>query len=670
MLDAFSKPPLQPCMVEELDPNESNSHTAAKEGAQATTDPDAKVVVIPAELAPEEEDQDMLADENMELETSLWDAALLVGVRLGDKLLFDWFTAVIVLVMTLVNSILQLLVVLAIPSSMGASPFEGGVLEAMASHRLMHNQRLDQTNLATLQTYTQQLCGGLAYNLLGDTTGNIQNYLQVDSDGNPEEGLVVSGVVVAAIAMLLWVLSMTCEFRRTLEVCAAIIKLDINKRHGFDVDEHSAEDCYVVARMTYVQKAFCFLVLSIRLTVASLLLIYGLQYLSHTVAVPDLILNACALEIVKDIDELMFDSMCSLNTKLLIENTRLKFTRPKAVVVERGLVLSRFAFVILVFVFGLQVFLLPFKKEIEEAEQRICHGDRDFVYAVHPVTNLPYFSNAAEEPAAVPWNGTSLSYLKCFYRAQYEIVAARAGGPLLGELTISLNDTEMGAILGTGELCEMGAGGHGSSACLDIPMSRLAELHTVDITEFASSPAECLDQPTHFEIMRRVCMQPSYSADAAFFSTFTTCADFAPVCTCEDEDTCGPGDFEARVQQYEINFNWIKLIRGVCPKSCGRCDSPTPAPAPSGGVAPASNSDSDSISTSPAPSHSPSPSPGGRRLEQELEASWQREQELREHVRELEQRQSETEQRLKALEELLSEGHSRKVQSASGVDAQ
>jgi len=520
------------------------------------------------------EPKDFLDDENMALESSVWDASMLVGLRHDGVLLFDWVTAVLLFVLMIANSSVQLTVVFAIDSSMASDPLSSDNLKSFAVQRLIDNHKLSSMNYADMMTPTKELCSGLRYNLLGDSMGSLANYLQVNEDGDSVAGSFnVPGYVVSSLAMLIWILSMLSEFRRTLEVMTAILKMQVKERDASDVVWDQEEDCYVVSQMSLVRKIWCVGIFMIRMIVASLLLFWGLKFLCYTYSVSDLILNSCALEVVKDIDEKIFDAICALRTKLTVENSRLKFARPKSKVVAHGLLSVRLGFIVAAFIVGLN-WLIPFRSAVKDALDIVCRGDKDFVYVTHPVVNLPFFSTTASRDNDTYLDPSPL-HLKCFYHARYEIVALRAGEPLLGKLhelgamKNTWNASTRALIDGTDPQCTE----TNTDLCMEVPLSKLEDFPSTDSDSFYQDRMSCKDHHTHFNIVRETCLHGDYAdSPLDWLHDRDSCSHFSNICRCTG-NPCGPPSFTDIIEQYKIPFDWIKVLWGLCPASCGLCQT-------------------------------------------------------------------------------------------------
>merc|ERR1719379_3109535 len=72
--------------------------------------------------------------------------------------------------------------------------------------------------------------------------------------------------------------------------------------------------------MSPVRKGLMFVNLLFRFVIFGMLLWIGAVYLAYTTSLEDIILNACALEFVRDIDDMIFANLLDAHFQLLLEN--------------------------------------------------------------------------------------------------------------------------------------------------------------------------------------------------------------------------------------------------------------------------------------------------------------------------------------------------------------
>jgi len=577
--------------------------------------------------------EDMLADENLALECNLWDAALLIGLKKDGKPVMNVLSSVFVVLLACCNIAIQATIIRAIQTSMTEDPFDESFFESIRRQRLYTNHAWEQKDFSQMESLAVQLCEGEAFNRMGGTSQDVRTYLQSDTGG-------VGGTVVASMALIIWILSMTTEFRRTFELLTAVLGLQ-HAGPGLDnVVADREEDCMVVERQGYFHKLFCCIVISIRLVVAVLLLYFGMQFLTHTVAVSDMILNACALEIVKSVDEMLFEAVSAVNIKLLVEHTRLKFNGSARPDVQMGMVFVRLLFISVWFMVGYFALLLPFHDNVVQTAAEICGGDKNFAYIIHPVSSLPYFS-ATTDFAETEYDDPSA--LQCFYEARYQLILMRAGGPMTDLLSIERNVTLQMIVNGTHSSCNARAEGGGprDRTCISQSLGFLKTMRSVTADEYYEDPMFCQDQNVHMNVLAQTCTFPKHAESVPFFGGRSTCADFSEICTCTAQMSTGPGgtcigpDYAEIQKRYNITVDWIEILQSVCPTSCGMCKK-------NGG-----DQATDQSSQAGGESVNQSANSVGRRLQSMRDEGWQRK------VQDLEARNEQLEQRLAALEEFL-----------------
>ncbi len=245
---------------------------------------------------------EILDDEGLALEATIWDCPLILGMKDRDgSYPLESFDACVTIFLFACNVSIQIVFILAVQSTMAVTPLNKGARVGAAEQRLLQNHKYENLDLASLSTRTESLCAGGIFNSVSDLYSNIDTYISPD---NTWLDFPIPGPVLAGLSMFVWVLSMTEEIRRSCELVLATFCLPTATYSAMSVD--TREDCIFVRSMSAMRKVMLFgLVFLPRLFIAGWLLGYGLIYLADTLAVADMILNACALEIVHASSELL-----------------------------------------------------------------------------------------------------------------------------------------------------------------------------------------------------------------------------------------------------------------------------------------------------------------------------------------------------------------------------
>lgn len=527
--------------------------------------------------------------ESVPLEDTVWDAAVLLGMQTGAER--KWFvgrsTLVVIIFLLALNLLMQGTFLIAVPTTMSFKPYDEGTLESLKYERLFDGHNYDRINFAALQTRTAHLCDQNVHNRLAGTWEDVLLYLQLGSDSPP-------GAMICLLAMLIWILSMLTEIRRGMDVACAVWALPATSPHGVPniIDEGDAGIFMVYATLRHkiVVSIFVFLP---RFTVAFALMYFGIEYLADTPAVGELILNACALEVVKNIDELLFEAILTrrfaetvktVQIRVPHRSTRLaaifgpetdaidKKQRPCKHVFLHMLMYTRIITVSVILMLGWILFLGPVQESTILAKDALCNHDREFTYVEHPSANLPIFATmSAEDNSTVP--------MQCFYMAKFEMLSIRAG---MTPKFIKKNTTLEQLVNGSHPKCK-GKKGVPNSSPVSCPetarVSDLASLKGLSQSDFFETP-QCRDQDVLLAVLRETCLAGDFSSSyPALLHIFngkrTMCSHFESFCKCTDNSRqCGPdSSLFKKASQTGITNEWLNVIRGVCPQTCGACQS-------------------------------------------------------------------------------------------------
>ncbi|CAE8687777.1 unnamed protein product [Polarella glacialis] len=392
--------------------NNSNGNKNNSDSDSETIDcvVDCPIVLIPSdppgsqksvcEDSQQQQEEDIIFNEGLSLECNAWDACLLIGLSWERGSLVSTFQTVLMALLMLANMVCQFLLILAVQGSMGSDPLDHETKVGAVMTRFLTNHRWQDIDLLNTQTMADAVCSGQKLSSLTTLYGDISDYLNLGNSsfmGLPG----TQGWSVALLGMLIWILSMSTEIRRTLELATAVLWLPGTRLGNIHVDRDRAEDIYVISRLSVAQKAGqLFLVLLPRLIIAVLLLFYGLKWLANTLNVGDIILNACALEIVKNIDEYLFDAIMPHQLRIVLSNTRylyeVKFEDQQESVQREGShcwAVVRIVFIGSVLAGGYFHYVPVLHGKITDFQEYICSGSLSFAWQIHPVTQAIVFTD-------------------------------------------------------------------------------------------------------------------------------------------------------------------------------------------------------------------------------------------------------------------------------------
>eukprot|EP00930_Biecheleria_cincta_P035515 TRINITY_DN24427_c0_g1_i1.p1 TRINITY_DN24427_c0_g1~~TRINITY_DN24427_c0_g1_i1.p1 ORF type:complete len:493 (-),score=73.15 TRINITY_DN24427_c0_g1_i1:29-1507(-) len=418
----------QHCSLAPGQQREAAANTVHDEPGREDQKMDSPQAQDSAVLPPGEHDWDV------GLKETIWDVGVLLFVEGGEvfttgEKVAGWFLLIL-------NDVLQIIFINAIFGTMSGFPYDRRTQQVMLSKRLQENHDLSNIDAAGMRTRTSLLCDTNIHNKLADTYRAISTYLQMPEYGG---GNGVPGFAICLIAMLIWVLSMMREIRRCWLLCQAVLFLETvgrNVRCSIKLGDDGVAGG-VVTKLTVTRKILIFCtVMTPRFLIAVFLLIGGQYFLSTSTTVTDLVLNACALEIVKDLDELLFDGIMSSHARAVMQATTLRPSHDNRrcgwllpelseLKTKRAFIASQVSIFVclllaLFFVLGGYFwYLAETVKETERAALMTCGHDQDFAYSHHPLGGLPFFSSVSPEKR--------ISGLMCYFDAQYQMIQMRAG---------------------------------------------------------------------------------------------------------------------------------------------------------------------------------------------------------------------------------------------------
>mmetsp|Transcript_60699 Transcript_60699/g.174026 ORF Transcript_60699/g.174026 Transcript_60699/m.174026 type:complete len:713 (+) Transcript_60699:138-2276(+) len=575
------------------------SHFRSPGDAAAFGDADGAMspgfLVKPGFSEPEGAEEQVVLDESISLDASIWDCALVVVLHQGCSATKDprqvwWlgrFNIVLIWALHLFNFVVQFLFIVAIHSMSSINPF-ADIAGPMLDQRLLVGQAFAHMDRRRMMTSAQRACQHAAHDTMATTIDTISTYLDLEVD----KGVFgMSGSSICFLAMLFWVVEMTVELRRCVDLMLVVYCLP--KVPRTQIEESGTQ--HVLSGVTRWHKTLAIsLVLLPRFAISFCLLAFGKRFLAGTVDIGELILNTCALEFVTHVDDLIFAAMATRTLMLFTRSAVIQRHRASshqrgggggppgsgaedsdtddgsdsdgsaaACVWPRGRaarrsrmeifnVLFSITFIIANSLEGYVNLIQPFVEGVASVYTDVCGYNTRFAYLVHPVTSMPVFSQT-------DFSADQVS-LRCFYAAQYEMVRIRAG---LDPATFPANDTLAALINGSSPLCSSGlVGGSGVAdvACPETLLDDLPAIRRLHDKQWARSAA-CRDQDVAFAVLRETCLSEKYFSASiqslGFFTDARSCSDFVGEC-----DAAG---------DHIVTSAWKTKLRTMCAASCGFC---------------------------------------------------------------------------------------------------
>jgi len=551
--------------------------------------------------------------EDFGLECSVWDAALLCAMRdQTGSLIYKPKIILNVFVLTVANLLMQVTFMIAISQNLvDFEPLGADALTGLIRWRLYTGHDYDNIAMKSMTTMQSELCDGTVQNLVSDTYGSISQYMGLESVGS----INVKGDILCYLSMILWVLSNTKEYRRIWSIMMAIINLK-SQDPRTNVEDAGDEGKYVTSATAATKGFLIVCILLPRFLVSAFLLVFGLEFLAVTVNIGDIILNACALEFISGIDELIFEATADHTTMARIDDTvlkpQVKEEKPEEMSPVRRIANDetggQFGRILFVLAIATYIFRGGMLKEIVDqvvtAEKAICGYDTGFAFTTSPVSQLPIFTPVSDDEP-------SMASFKCFYAAHRDMIAIRAG--YAPEFSAA-NETLTSMMNGSHESCAEAtrrnvSTSEGKINCPEYTFESLTVAKATSGTDYYQSD-DCHDQDVAMIVLSNTCVNDTFTSQS-FFTGRVHCQDYRALCECHgnsrrlDEDnkeaavapprgagrrlqpgqgsasgpegsSCSEADFATIMTQNKISYSWITTIQAICPKTCNMC---TTAPA-------------------------------------------------------------------------------------------
>eukprot|EP00913_Durusdinium_trenchii_P022383 g21027.t1 len=216
-----------------------------------------------------------------------------------------------------------------------------------------------------------------------DLYENIDKYLKAGREGFES---YFTGQMLCIVALICWYLMVAKEVSHALALHRSIVatptgatRID-TRENPFTQVRH-----YRLRTVAKRRKVFSFCLFTYRVVSAGLLVFVGTFFLVYTFDVTELILNAVALGIILDIDDLLFDALATTPGRHLVHQLdplpmpsmpRLRGADAKSVC------MSIFIPALTIFVYF--TMLGPMVATLEEVSLAMCGGNQDFVWDLDP----------------------------------------------------------------------------------------------------------------------------------------------------------------------------------------------------------------------------------------------------------------------------------------------
>jgi len=263
---------------------------------------------LPVSLTSFEMEDFMDEESRYTMQESIWDCGCFIGCPLPH--VHDSIAMVICL---LINCGVQGFLLYIVGSSMMGTEYTADYTQKMLIWRAYYGQVYEYADKNLKASLTTLICA--------DSTLTMQGGKQSDNYTEAHEYLESNGPMLCLLAMFLWLMTVQKEAKQIYFLGSAVLNLTGGgKATYFHVEESSIS--FEIKSMSRARAVLIFCLVIIPRAVRYIMLgIIGIRYLSVTMGLENLLLNAMALEVVISVDELVFQTFCSLEVDTLIRRT-------------------------------------------------------------------------------------------------------------------------------------------------------------------------------------------------------------------------------------------------------------------------------------------------------------------------------------------------------------
>jgi hypothetical protein len=336
-------------------------------------------------------------EEEYEFTESIWDAALFIGVpQVGSC--GSMFTALAVFI----NIYMQVIMCLIINDALTKPQISDDSIQDFKIWRTTVAHNVDFVSSITYESLARRVCDFNDSPLSASPTGALEaisEYAPLQSDRDlkderPPIGYLMPpgkiGQIMCCIALAIWWFTVLKEFQCMDDLFKGFCSLPrsstviMRSENGYEIKSLSIRRRCVIAAVFLV-----------RALVSLTLLFSGTLYLASTISVGDLLLNALALEIVLNLDELVFAVLAPLPVRRLVKLMN-PLPRPKSYL-WHGLDPKPVCGLLFVVALGIVMVYGPLETlniQLQEAREAICGGNLDFIAGLNELGMVTAFSPA------------------------------------------------------------------------------------------------------------------------------------------------------------------------------------------------------------------------------------------------------------------------------------
>jgi len=280
----------------------------------------------------EEEMEEEMEEWNVyAFKTSVWDLALVIGME--DQGIMG---SIFVTMLLALNALMQIFLCLVINDSLTIPLIDDGTTQAMKDWRTYSGHAWDYVDKLSFEPLARRICRNddsvpMSSSVSG-TLGDIAGYLPSAEDRANESPALghllpvalagMQGELMCIMALIIWITNVMVVISEAIQFSRAVWYLEPGNMEGWKglTKITLTSEGRELTSMGRLRKCYMAGILSLQLLVAFNLAITGIFYLSYTISVGDLIMNAAALQVVLELDETFYDALAPFQARALIES--------------------------------------------------------------------------------------------------------------------------------------------------------------------------------------------------------------------------------------------------------------------------------------------------------------------------------------------------------------
>mmetsp|Transcript_26972 Transcript_26972/g.34994 ORF Transcript_26972/g.34994 Transcript_26972/m.34994 type:complete len:798 (+) Transcript_26972:29-2422(+) len=320
---------------------------------------------------------DDISDNEYALSGSMWDVVILLGTRSVGIAGTLYSTMLLIM-----NIIIQFIFCYIVLANFTTETFDDSTILGFRSWRRNIAHSSEFMEVSSEVSLASRICNNDSGLELSGSQAVSHQWLSSYLNGN--------GSLMCVLTVIMWLFTVLKEISSILSFWRAFCLLPRHKRTVLSVEGNSFDSISNIRYLVVMITTLC------RFVVVASLGYAGTAWLTNTVSVTDLILNAVALEFILCVDELIFEALAPHRLKAVVVNFGSNPMPLPPVHDWKGVdyeSISLFITLIIITVSVWQLMVIPFEYRLKLADDALCAGELDFVFTVGK-TGVPAWSES------------------------------------------------------------------------------------------------------------------------------------------------------------------------------------------------------------------------------------------------------------------------------------